>query len=134
MATLRIENLVVTSALGDSLDLEAIARRLDGTEYDPHRFPGLLYRLREPKTTTLLFKSGKALCTGAKTVDDARMAIALVAKRLRAAGFPVNRDREVEVQNIVATADLGARVDLNEVARSLGQRIEYEPEQFPGLV
>jgi len=98
-------------------------------------FPGLIYRLKEPKTATLMFRSGKAVCTGAKSLDDVAMAVRKVAERINRAGIPVDKDPEVVVQNIVASSDLGQELNLNAIAISLGlEKVEYEPEQFPGLV
>ena len=135
MAKFRIENVVASASLGKALDLHAVARGLEGAEYEPHRFPGLIYRLKEPKATALLFGSGKVLCTGATSLEQVRAAIDLVAKEVEATGIPVARNPEIEVQNIVATSDLGAPVDQTAAARSLDQgQVEYEPEQFPGLV
>ena len=135
LATFRIENIVASASLGGALDLPAILRKLQGAEYEPERFPGLIYRLREPKTTVLLFQTGKVLCTGSRSLDDVKAAMGFLAKRLRTAGIPVRGDPEIEVQNIVATSDLGTRIDQAAAARSLRRgQVEYEPEQFPGLV
>jgi len=121
MANFRIENVVASTSLGRELDLKAIALALGGSEYEPEQFPGLIYRIKEPKTAILLFRSGKVVCTGAKQIE--------------AAGIPIKKNPEIEVQNIVATSDLGAPLDLNAVAITLGPgAVEYEPEQFPGLV
>ncbi len=135
MAKYRIENVVASTSLGQELDLKAIALALGGSEYEPEQFPGLIYRIKEPKTAILLFRSGKVVCTGAKSLENVKTAIELVSKQIAAAGITVKKDPEIEVQNIVATADLGAQVDLNTVAITLGlNQVEYEPEQFPGLV
>ena len=75
------------------------------------------------------------MCTGAKSLEHVKTAIDLVTKQIAAAGVPVNKDPEIVVQNFVATSDLGAPIDLNAIAISLGGgKVEYEPEQFPGLV
>ncbi len=117
------------------MDLQAIALALTGSEYEPEQFPGLIYRLKEPKTATLLFRSGKVVCTGAKSLDDVHKAIRKVAKQIEDAGIKVNTDPDVEVQNIVASSDLETKINLNAIAISLGlEKVEYEPEQFPGLV
>ena len=135
MAKMKIENVVASTSLGEELDLQAIARVLGGAEYEPEQFPGLIFRLKEPKTAILLFRSGKVVCTGAKSLENVKTAIDLVAKQIAAAGIPVNPKPEITVQNIVATSDLGTQIDLNAVAISLGLgKVEYEPEQFPGLV
>jgi transcription initiation factor TFIID TATA-box-binding protein len=132
---MKIENVVASTSLGTELDLQAIALALGGAEYEPEQFPGLIYRLKEPKTAILLFRSGKVVCTGAKSLDHVKTAIDIVAKQIEAAGIPIKKNPEIEVQNIVATSDLGAQIDLNAVAISLGLgKVEYEPEQFPGLV
>ena len=135
MPKFRIENVVSSTSLGHELDLKAIALALGGSEYEPEQFPGLIYRIQEPKTAILLFRSGKVVCTGAKSLEHVRVAIGLVVERIGAAGIPVTKNPEIEVQNIVATSDLGAPIDLNAVAITLGlTSVEYEPEQFPGLV
>ncbi|MCK5030485.1 MAG: TATA-box-binding protein, partial [Thermoplasmatales archaeon] len=105
------------------------------TEYEPEQFPGLVYKLNNPKTATLLFKSGKANCTGAKNIEDVRKSIGIIAKTLRKLGVKVYKNPEITIQNIVATADLGGELNLTETAMALGlENIEYEPEQFPGMV
>jgi transcription initiation factor TFIID TATA-box-binding protein len=115
--------------------LPAIAASLDGAEYEPEQFPGLIYRLKEPKTATLLFHSGKVVCTGAKSLDLVKRAIENVVKQIEKAGVRIKDEPKIEVQNVVATFDLGQVINLNAIAISLGlERVEYEPEQFPGLV
>ena len=135
MVKIKIENVVASTSLGKVLDLKAIALALGGAEYEPEQFPGLIYRLKEPKTAILLFRSGKVVCTGAKSLESVKTAIDLVGKQIEAAGIPVDKNPEIVVQNIVASSDLGAQINLNSIAISLGLgKVEYEPEQFPGLV
>lgn len=135
MAKIRIENVVASTSLGGELDLQKIALALEGAEYEPEQFPGLIYRLKEPKTATLLFRSGKVVCTGAKSLDDVKTAISKVAKQIEAAGIHIKIEPKIEVQNIVASSDLECEINLNAIAISLGlEKVEYEPEQFPGLV
>ncbi len=126
---------MASTSIGEELDLTAIALAIDGTVYEPEQFPGLVYRLKEPKTATLLFRSGKAVCTGAKNLKDVKKAINKVATEVEKAGMVVNKEPEIKVQNIVATSDLNMEIDLNAIAITLGlENVEYEPEQFPGLV
>lgn len=135
MAKIKIENVVASTSLGSELDLQAIALALGGAEYEPEQFPGLIYRLKDPKTATLLFRSGKVICTGAKSLEDVRLAISKVAEKIEKIGIEIEKDPEIEVQNIVASSDLEMKINLNEIAISLSlKRIEYEPEQFPGLI
>jgi transcription initiation factor TFIID TATA-box-binding protein len=131
----KIQNIVATASLGTELDLPAIVISLDGSKYVPEQFPGLIYRLKDPKTSTLLFRSGKVVCTGAKSLEHVKIAINEVAKQLENAGMKVNIEPKIEVQNIVATFDLEQKINLSAIVISLGlEKVEYEPEQFPGLV
>lgn len=135
MAKIKVENIVASTSFGSELDLEAIALALVEAKYDPKHFPGLIYRLKEPKTATLLFRSGKVICTGAKSLEDVRLAISKVAKKIEKIGIRIEKEPEIEVQNIVASSDLGTKINLNSIATSLRlNKIEYEPEQFPGLI
>ena len=135
MVRIRIENVVASATLGASLDLRAIANVVDGAEYEPSQFPGLIYRLKEPTTAVLLFHSGKAVCTGAKSWKQVDDTLRIVSGLIRKAGQKILAHPKMQVQNIVATADLGAAINLNSVAITFGlDRVEYEPEQFPGLV
>lgn len=132
---IKIENVVATTSICQELDLKQIALALEGAEYEPEQFPGIVYRLRDPKTATLLFRSGKLVCTGAKSIADVNRAIETVIKKVGEAGITVNKSPKIEVQNIVASSDLKTELNLNAIAISLGlDRVEYEPEQFPGLV
>ncbi|ELZ68607.1 transcription factor [Haloferax prahovense DSM 18310] len=58
-----------------------------------------------------------------------------VFEELGSLGIPINDREEATVQNIVSSADLGTNLNLNALAIGLGlENVEYEPEQFPGLV
>jgi transcription initiation factor TFIID TATA-box-binding protein len=130
-----IQNVVASTSLGIKLDLKAIADSLTGAEYDPDRFPGLIYRLKDPKAATLLFSSGKVVCTGTKSLEQVSVAIGKVIKLIEKTGIQIKNEPDIEVQNVVATFDLEHNINLNAIALSLGlDRVEYEPEQFPGLV
>ena len=126
---------MASTSLGVELDLPAIALSLDGAEYKPEQFPGLIYRVKNPKAATLLFHSGKVVCTGAQSIEDVKIAIDKVITLIRKNGIQIRDQPKIEVQNVVATFDLGHKVNLNSIAISLGlEKVEYEPEQFPGLV
>lgn len=131
----RVENIVASTQFAKELDLHAIAEKLVGSEYEPMSFPGLIYRIRDPKTAILLFKSGKANCTGGKSLEEVRRAIQKVAGLLIGSGISANPDPEFVVQNMVAIYDIGHALNLTNLTIALGlENIEYEPEQFPGLV
>lgn len=91
--------------------------------------------MHDPKAAALIFRSGKVVCTGAKSVDDVTTALEHVFDELWDLGIQVDDSPEIEIQNIVSSADLDHTLNLNAIAIGLGlEHIEYEPEQFPGLV
>ena len=135
MLRVRIENVVASASLGVKLDLPALALAIDGAEYAPERFPGLICHLKEPKTAMLLFQSGKVVCTGGKSLHQVETTVRRISEQIRRSGQRIPKHPKIRVQNIVATADLEREINLTSVAVTLGlDRVEYEPEQFPGLV
>jgi len=99
----RVENIVASTQFAKELDLYVIAEKLAGSEYEPERFPGLIYRVSDPKTAILLFRSGKANCTGGKSLEEVRRAVRKVAELLNRSGIPVDPDPAITVQKMVAT-------------------------------
>jgi transcription initiation factor TFIID TATA-box-binding protein len=132
-ATLRIENVVASATLNQKVDLNAVVKGYPGVEYRPEQFPGLVFRLKRPKTATLIFSSGKMVCTGAKSEKEARRAVMKVVKELKKGGIIIISKPEMKIQNIVASGILGGLIDLEKAAYTL-QHAMYEPEQFPGLI
>ena len=128
-----VENVVATATLGQKLDLMAIMKVFRNVEYRPKKFPGLVFRLKRPKTATLIFSTGKMVCTGAKSDKLARSAIRKVVRELKNNGIIILGKPEIMIQNIVATANLQGKVDL-EMAADIMDNVMYEPEQFPGLI
>jgi transcription initiation factor TFIID TATA-box-binding protein len=132
-AFINIENVVASATLHQNIDLNSIVRVFPGVEYRPEQFPGLVYRLKKPKTATLIFSSGKMVCTGAKSERQARKAVMKVVDELKRNGIVILGKPEIQIQNIVASAGLGGYIDLEKSTYSL-KRTMYEPEQFPGLI
>ncbi len=92
-----------------------------------------MLRLNKPKTATLIFSSGKMVCTGAKSEAEVYRAVKSIMKLLKKHGMPIKGEPIVKIQNIVASANLRAEVDLEKAAFLLENSM-YEPEQFPGLI
>jgi len=132
-ATVNIENVVASATMSQAIDLNAVVKAFPGVEYRPEQFPGLVFRLKKPKTATLIFNSGKMVCTGAKSEGQAKKAVNRVVQELKDNGMVIVGKPSIQIQNIVASASLGGKVDLEKSAYSLG-RTMYEPEQFPGLI
>ncbi|MDM7274954.1 MAG: TATA-box-binding protein [Thermoprotei archaeon] len=129
----QIENIVATVILEHPLDLSLIESRLPDVDYNPDQFPGLVYRLDQPKVTALIFKSGKMVVTGAKSVNQLVFAVKKILKTIINKGIPIHGKPQIQIQNIVASANLGAIIDLEKAALALPSSM-YEPEQFPGLI
>jgi transcription initiation factor TFIID TATA-box-binding protein len=132
-AVVNIENVVASATLNQKVDLNAVVKGYPGVEYRPEQFPGLVFRLKRPKTATLIFNSGKMVCTGAKSEKESRGAVMKVIKELKKGGIIIISEPELKIQNIVASASLGGMIDLEKAAFTLGKTM-YEPEQFPGLI
>ena len=130
---MRVENVVVSATLNQKVDLNAVVKGYPGVVYRPEEFPGLVFRIKRPKTATLIFGSGKMVCTGAKSETEAKRAVMKVIKELKKGGIIIISKPELKVQNIVASGGLGCMIDLEKAAYSLGHAM-YEPEQFPGLI
>ena len=81
-ASIRIENVVGTATLNQRIDLNAVVKGYPGVEYRPEQFPGLVFRLKRPKTATLIFNSGKMVCTGARKEGDVYEAVSKLHKKL----------------------------------------------------
>jgi transcription initiation factor TFIID TATA-box-binding protein len=132
-AIIKIQNVVASVTLNQKVDLNAVVKSFSGVEYRPEQFPGLVFRLKRPKTATLIFNSGKMVCTGAKSEKESRRAVMTVVKELKKGGIIIISKPELKIQNIVASASLGGRIDLEQAVSTLGKTM-YEPEQFPGLI
>jgi transcription initiation factor TFIID TATA-box-binding protein len=132
-AIITIQNVVAAATLNQKVDLNAVVKSFPGVEYRPEQFPGLVFRLKRPKTATLIFSSGKMVCTGAKSEKESRRAVMTVVKELKKGGIIIIGKPDLKVVNIVASASLGGRIDLEQAVTTL-EKTMYEPEQFPGLI
>ncbi len=130
---IRVVNIVVSTSLEEDIPLEKMAATLPNTEYNPEQFPGLVIRIKDPKTSALIFSSGKVVCTGARTMTDVRESINKIIKALEKLNVKVKIEPIIKIQNIVASGSVGMDLNLNTLAMKL-KNTEYEPEQFPGLV
>ncbi|MQY61766.1 TATA box-binding protein [archaeon] len=133
-----IQNVVASAAFNQPVDLDAIVKAFSHVEYRPKVFPGLAFRLKKPKTCTLIFDTGSMVCTGAKSERSARGAIRKVVQELKREGIIIIGKPEIKVVNIVSSVDLGdISIDLEEFVYAiagLGKQVMYEPEQFPGAI
>jgi len=128
-----VVNIVVSTSLEHDIPLEKMAATLSNTEYNPEQFPGLVIRIKDPKTSALIFSSGKVVCTGARNLADVRRSLTKIIESLKKINIKITIEPEINIQNIVASGSVGMDLNLNVLAMKL-KNTEYEPEQFPGLV
>ncbi len=128
-----VENVVASVTLDQKIDLLAIMKVFSNVEYRPKQFPGLVFRIKRPKTATLIFASGKMVCTGAKSERMAIRAVHKVVRELVNKEIIKQAKPKIVIQNIVASANLHGKIDL-EIAADIMDNVMYEPEQFPGLI
>ncbi len=131
--SLKVQNIVATTSLGKPVSLTKLARTQSNTEYNPEQFPGLVLRVKKPKSAVLVFSSGNLVCTGTKSIGQVKQVIEQVIKQLRKINVRVTDKPKINVQNIVASGSINMSLNLNLLALEL-ENTEYEPEQFPGLV
>jgi len=132
-SNLKVQNIVATASLGKPVSLTKLARMHSNTEYNPEQFPGLVLRVKKPKSAVLVFSSGNLVCTGTKSTAQVRDVIRQVIKQLAKIGVKITDKPKITVQNIVASGSIELDLNLNILALEL-ENTEYEPEQFPGLV
>eukprot|EP00033_Pygsuia_biforma_P003165 GCRY01003473.1.p1 GENE.GCRY01003473.1~~GCRY01003473.1.p1 ORF type:complete len:237 (+),score=13.51 GCRY01003473.1:71-712(+) len=128
-----IQNVVSTVNLKCKLDLKHIALHARNAEYNPKRFAAVIMRIREPKTTALIFASGKMVCTGAKGEDFSKLAARKYARVIQKLNFDT-KFTEFKVQNIVASTDVRFPIRLEGLHYAHSRYSSYEPELFPGLI
>ena len=133
MAKTSVVNMVISTALEEHINLDKLASTLPNTEYNPEQFPGLIMRIKDPKTSALIFTSGRVVCTGARNIEDAEKSIQRIIESLKKIKVNIKIKPVLHVQNMVAAGQLGFDLNLNKLAITLNN-VEYEPEQFPGLV
>ncbi|HJH26488.1 MAG TPA: TATA-box-binding protein [Methanophagales archaeon] len=132
---IKVENVVANARIADELDLNYIESQLEDAVFTKKKFPGLVYRTKDPKSAFLVFRSGKLVCTGSKTEEGVRKVMDKLSADLRGIGVKVVEHPEFKVQNIVASASVGRELNLGAIVVGLElEGMEYEPEVFPGLV
>ena len=134
--TVHLQNVVATVDLRcQSLNLQHIVSRLRNAEYNPRKFSACVIKLREPKTTALLFSSGKMVVTGAKCQADAKIAAAKFGSCVKKLGYNVKMSpNDFKISNVVASCDVQFAIRLEGLAYEHGKSAAYEPELFPGLI
>ena len=133
--SLKIENIVASGVIADSIDLVEFSNKVENCELNKKRFPGAVYRIKDPKIAALIFSTGKIVITGIRNNKALTDGLAIIMKSVKEAGVDTHKEPKVAITNMVCSYDLGKYINLNKVVVTLNvENIEYEPEQFPGLV
>ncbi|CAO3616851.1 unnamed protein product [Mucor hiemalis] len=114
-----LQNIVATVNLDCRLNLKTIALHARNAEYNPKRFAAVIMRIRDPKTTALIFASGKMVVTGAKSEDDSKLAARKYARIIQKLGFQA-KFTDFKIQNIVGSCDVKFPIRLEGLAYSHG--------------
>ena len=135
MNSINIENIVAYAVIADSLNVEDIVEKIPDFQYNPDEFFGATYKLDDPKTAVLILPSGKAVCTGAKNIEDVKVSINKITIKLKNIGIKVKTKPKIETQNIIASTDVKKELHLSSISKGLLlEHVNYEPEHFPGLI
>ncbi len=135
MTDIVIENIVASAKVSDNFDIKTLAENMPGSSYNPDDFDGLTIKFTEPKVAVLILSDGKIICTGAKTKEDVNGSIKKTVEKIKKAGSETKKNYKVELENIVASADLKRGLDLERASKSLPQKdVTYYPKDFPGLI
>uniref|UniRef100_H3G670 TATA-box-binding protein n=1 Tax=Phytophthora ramorum TaxID=164328 RepID=H3G670_PHYRM len=126
-------NVVGTVDLKTPLDLKTIALHARNAEYNPKRFSAVIMRLRDPKTTALIFGSGKIVITGGTSEDSCRLAARKFTRVIQKLNFPA-KFTEFKVRNVMGTCDIRFPIRLEGLLNDHARFSSYEPELFPGLI
>ncbi len=132
---IKVENVVAFAVLGVKIVLNKLVVKMENTEYEPEQFPGLVYRIKDPRAAALIFSSGKIVCTGAKSIEMAKEAMRKIVKDIEKTGIKMPTKFDISIENIVASTQIAVKpkIMLEDIAIQM-EDVEYEPEQFPGLV
>ena len=132
----KIENIVASGTIADSVDLDLIAGSLKNCKHNKEKFPGAVYHMEQPKAAALIFASGRVVITGNRNPEDVEVSLHTILEDFKAAGIACKNTPRVTITNIVCSYNLGVPLNLTRIMISLldKESIEYEPEVFPGLV
>lgn len=133
MAEVKVENIVASFTISESLDLSKLAEILPDTTYKPEEVPVIILKLSKPHSMVTLFSNGNVVVTGPKSMDEVYDVVKMVKDRLDVVGVQINKTQEITVQNISVSTDLKQALNLRRLAKSL-EIAEYTPKEFPGLV
>jgi len=130
----RISNIISNMDLQIKLDLKVIATKARNAVYNPKRYPGLVIRIRDPKTTALVFESGKVTLLGSRNPVYAKTAAKKFVRIIRKVGYPKAKFSKFNIANISGSVCVPFQIRIDDLAEDHYHYASYEPELFPGLI
>lgn len=134
MVVVRVNNIVATANLSTSVYLPFVVDKFPFCEYNQKKFAAMTVRFHSPRTTCLVFGSGRIVCTGSSTMMKCHLAIAEVWRMIRETGYASSVVCDFHVQNIVANCSFPKTLNLRELSMQYQTESNYQPGLFPGLV
>lgn len=135
MAKIKIENIVAYAQVSELLDIKFLSEKIAGSSYNPDEFDGLSVKYDEDKLAVIVLSNGKVVCTGSKSIEEATEKIKKITSQIKKIGFEVKKNYDIQIENIIASADFKKELHLASIATGLAlQNVDYHPEEFPGLI
>jgi transcription initiation factor TFIID TATA-box-binding protein len=131
--TVKVVNVVVSAHTDDTLDVRVLAERLTNCIYEPDIFSGLTFRIPDPKSTIILFSSGRITSVGTSSEAKARLSLQLGTKIIAGILDKELSLLDVETKNVVAMTSLNRLVNLPKLVRR-NMDLKYNPNIFPGAI
>ncbi|GBE60022.1 TATA-box binding protein [Babesia ovata] len=129
-----IQNIVASAHVGCEVDLREIAISTRNAEYNPRKFNALITRMRNPRCTGLVFRTGRVMVTGCKTVESSLLGAKRMAKMIRRELGGELHFKDFKIENIVASFSCNVPIRLERLYEEHKLFCNYEPELFAGLV
>lgn len=114
------------------LELKLIAEKVSGSRYNKKRFPAVILRKTKPRSTILIFKSGRMIIIGSESQEDAQIAANKISKQIKKLTNKKLKLKDFKVTNIVANADLGHKINIGKLSEI--DQLTRKDDSFPGAV
>lgn len=131
--SVRVTNIVCTCNFNTSIYLPKFIVEYPFCEWNRKKFAAATIRFSDPKSTCLLFGSGRIVCTGARTLNAARVTILQACHLVRCAGYSP-KVSDFKVQNIASSFEFSSSINLDQLFNKYPEETNYEPELFPALI
>jgi|YNPNPStandDraft_1061719.scaffolds.fasta_scaffold04144_3 transcription initiation factor TFIID TATA-box-binding protein len=137
MNEVNIENIIASTLIASSLDLEAASKALPGSVYNKEDAHVLRYHMSKPNIAVLLFKDGGAFLLGGRSIAEYENAVNIVRSTLSINGVKINEKSDINIYKVVGSRDLNKKINISYAAKKLKKDkndVSYNPDEFPGII